>query len=254
MSGKSRVKRLMPELTARERAVLCVRALHAGEREDPQIRFTMPEEQIDRFNELLTLANGVLHILIPHALVLEGQARTMQMRMMWFSSLVSWGDDRWLIHTKLAFPLMFHRDELPKEIQEALDDAQEHFLSPLAPAAPWTLLPKYAEEFDFATAEPQSEGVSGVLCVLGESLTQEIPGLRSQLITLQGVVDEIVAEFQDESVLPESFTELMETTRRVVTDVALAKHFLGELPEGEIDETYDALIRKSLKAQRSWYG
>lgn len=253
MSGKARVDRLLPGLSARERAVLCVRAVLADEPEDPQIRLTMPSDQVARFNELLALGNGVLHILIPHALVLEGQAREMVARMCWFGSLAAWGDDRLALAVGLVTTLAIHRDELPIPVVKAMEEAQQHLTTSPAPASISTLLPAIEGRSKAGSAR-QAEGMSAVLCELIDSLSETIPCLRSRLITLERVVDEIAQEFGDEAAIPADLRELLETTRRLVTNVGLATSYVGELPAGEFDEPYAAQIRQGLEAQRKWCG
>jgi hypothetical protein len=59
----NRLRRLTPELTAKERAVLVLRAVNAGEEPDPEILATMPREQnreFDRYAGLSYVANGEL--------------------------------------------------------------------------------------------------------------------------------------------------------------------------------------------------
>lgn len=250
MSGKNRVDRLLPGLSARERAVLCVRAVLTDEPEDPQIRLTMPSDQVREFNELLALGNGVLHILIPHALVLEGQAREMVAKMCWLGSLASWGDDRWQFSVGLVSALSAHRDQLPPKVVKALEEAEEYLTTSPAPATSWTLLPTPGEP----VASQEVDGMSAVLSVLAESLSATIPCLRSRLLTLERAVDDAAEAFGDEVAIPVTLRELLETTRRLVTDVGLADAYLGELPAGEFDELYAAQIRQGLEAQRKWCG
>ena len=66
----ARLDRLMPTLTAKERAILVIRADKAGTPEDPEVRRSLPREQLREFNRYLGLcyvANAdlgiVLHVL-----------------------------------------------------------------------------------------------------------------------------------------------------------------------------------------------
>ncbi|MBI4498976.1 MAG: hypothetical protein HY689_13875 [Chloroflexi bacterium] len=59
---RSRLGKLTPGLSAKERAVL-LRAHNAGEPEDPSIRDTMPRSQVKTFNryaQLIVIANHAL--------------------------------------------------------------------------------------------------------------------------------------------------------------------------------------------------
>ena len=59
MSIDTRLSRLMPALSARERAALAVRAFKDDEPEDPAWRRTMPRDQVDEFRRLIDLENRV---------------------------------------------------------------------------------------------------------------------------------------------------------------------------------------------------
>lgn len=80
MTLEHRLDRLSPGLSARERAVLSIRANLEDRHEDPAIRGTMPRDQIAEFNHLIAVGNGVLHIMFPHALVLSGDVEALQLR------------------------------------------------------------------------------------------------------------------------------------------------------------------------------
>src|SRR5260221_13974257 len=75
-----RIESLAPGLSARERAVLAVRAILLSEREDPRIRSTLPVEQSAEFNRFIAMANGGLHTLLPQALVLEQEEEALSLR------------------------------------------------------------------------------------------------------------------------------------------------------------------------------
>jgi hypothetical protein len=87
----ARLDKLAPGLSARERAVLSVRATLLDEREDPRIRSTMPREQSVEFNRLICMANGVLHVLLPQALVLEQEVEALNLRYALLLTVAAWG-------------------------------------------------------------------------------------------------------------------------------------------------------------------
>ena len=66
-----RIQRLLPALSARERAILALRAEKEGEAEDPAVRTTMPVEQVPEFNRLVRLMNAVNHDLAIVVLVIR---------------------------------------------------------------------------------------------------------------------------------------------------------------------------------------
>jgi hypothetical protein len=56
MSGRAgRLSKLMPSLSAKERAVLALRALNAGQ-DAPDVRRSMPAEQRHEYNRYMALA------------------------------------------------------------------------------------------------------------------------------------------------------------------------------------------------------
>ena len=57
--SQGRLKKVYEALGARERALLVLQAFKEGEREDPDIRATMPWEQAQAFNEYISLMNAV---------------------------------------------------------------------------------------------------------------------------------------------------------------------------------------------------
>ena len=63
MIRKQRITRVSRALTAHQRAVMVVRAAVGRGPEDPLIRETMPNAQVDDFDRCVVLANGVMHVL-----------------------------------------------------------------------------------------------------------------------------------------------------------------------------------------------
>ena len=57
MSIDARLNKLMPALTAKERAILILRSWKEGSDEDPLWRSTMPRDQSREFNRLISLMN-----------------------------------------------------------------------------------------------------------------------------------------------------------------------------------------------------
>lgn len=75
MSIDARLKRLVPNLSARERAVLVLRALKQDTPEDPLWRRTMPPDQVAEFNRLVGLINATNLYLAASIAVLQQLAQ-----------------------------------------------------------------------------------------------------------------------------------------------------------------------------------
>jgi hypothetical protein len=90
-TSTTRLDQLTPGLSPRERAVLCVRATLLDEKEDLRVRSTMPLDQSSEFNRLIGMANGVLHVLLPQALVLAQEVEALSLRHTLLLTIAAWG-------------------------------------------------------------------------------------------------------------------------------------------------------------------
>ena len=91
MSGESRLDRLYPALTARERGLLVLRAYKAGEKPDQAIYRTCPAAQGREFNRYIRLMNAV-NTEVAYALMLvNGQVRQVDLKYAWLMTLLLWG-------------------------------------------------------------------------------------------------------------------------------------------------------------------
>ncbi|HXF51199.1 MAG TPA: hypothetical protein VNM43_05925 [Dehalococcoidia bacterium] len=86
-----RLERLYPALSARERAVLVLRAWKEGKEPDIAVRFTMPHGQAGEFNRLLGLLRGVNDAVGGAATLLREQVETLSVRHAWLMTLHLWG-------------------------------------------------------------------------------------------------------------------------------------------------------------------
>lgn len=73
MSASTRSGKLFAALTARERAVLVLRAWKEGREPDPQIKATLPSGQITEYNGLIDLMNEVHGTVSPFVLFVPCQ-------------------------------------------------------------------------------------------------------------------------------------------------------------------------------------
>jgi hypothetical protein len=90
VSLDARLSKLMPALSARERATLILRSWKAKEREDPSLRATLPPSQLDEFNRLIGLMNGCNLYLGAAIMLMKLQVEKQEMRLVWLLSLRLW--------------------------------------------------------------------------------------------------------------------------------------------------------------------
>ena len=215
-------------LSARERVVLILRAGAEGLPEDPAWRRNVPDFQVPECNHLFALANGVNHILVPHATVLLCEIETLEARFGLLSALVGWAADRSL---------------RPASKRGGKTRAAE--LSP-----PWTVLPALAPNGDVSDDSALSEHDLRVRG-LAEAIANAIPEHWSRLLALEQVVDEIVREFQDEVVIPEVLRDLLLLMRAKLEGLyAIAPQFVGELGRPAADTAILDMLYHGIEAQR----
>ena len=87
----TRLDRLMPTLTAKERALLVLGSLKGGTPEDPKWRRAMPTSQVAEFNRYIGLMNAC-NVQVGALIMLVNQSvEKLELRFAWFTSLVLWG-------------------------------------------------------------------------------------------------------------------------------------------------------------------
>jgi len=102
MSGNQRLDRLYPGLTAKERALLVLRAWKAEQEEDAQVRRTMPQSQARDFNHYIHLMNAANRDLGMYVAALNGIAKELGLKASWLASLQMWGIRVWDVWTYIA--------------------------------------------------------------------------------------------------------------------------------------------------------
>jgi hypothetical protein len=247
VSGKSRLDRLSPELSARERAILAARALNADEEPDRSILWTMPGDQAAEYNELVTMVNGVFRGLLPHALRLEAEAQVMKRELGMLSLLAVWGAERRMLAETALMAFDRESKKLSKSLATARDELRERYGSELAPRGPEVLLPALAEAVGFEVPcdvelTPFDQAVVG----LAKRLETQIPVLRSWLMTLEQAVGGVVRAL-DESAIPPGLSALIASTHELIDAPEGADLYLGQLPKGEIDEGLAAQLAEKLR-------
>jgi hypothetical protein len=85
-----RLDRLASALTAKERALLVLRAWKEGTNEDPAWRRTLPDGQAPAFNHCVASMNGVNVGLIPYVLLMRAEVDKLQLRRAMLSVFQLW--------------------------------------------------------------------------------------------------------------------------------------------------------------------
>ena len=91
MSLDARLTKLMPALTAKERAVLSLRSLKDMTPEDPLWRSTMPASQTQEFNRYIDLMNACNCQIAFMITVIEKEVEKLELLCGWWFSLLLWG-------------------------------------------------------------------------------------------------------------------------------------------------------------------
>ncbi len=136
-----RLDRLMPGLTAKERAILVMESMRIGEKPDPLVLHTTPSHDAKEFSRLLGLINAVNVELAVTLVIMREQARQTSIKMGWLQSLRICALDFTLLGAYIGLDtkepttesrLQARRSELAGEIDD-LDTVIEHYLL----AGPW---------------------------------------------------------------------------------------------------------------------
>ena len=156
MSGNQRLDRLYPGLTAKERALLVLRAWKADQEEDAQVRRTMPQSQAPDFNHFINLMNAANRDLGIYIVVLNGIANQLGSKSAWLASLQMWGIRVW----DLATYIILHTNEpiTESEHKRLVEEARAEMV-PLADLAE-TLVEGY-EGWTDADMEPAEDPDDG---------------------------------------------------------------------------------------------
>ena len=91
----TRLDKVMPVLSARERAILVLRSLKDKTPEDPMWRQTMPREQSPEFNRLIVLMNACNIHLPLYITMVEQHAEQMWLRLNWLMTMTEFEAALW---------------------------------------------------------------------------------------------------------------------------------------------------------------
>ena len=194
MSIDTRLSRLMPALSARERAALAVRAFKNDEPEDPAWRRTMPGDQVDEFRRLIDLENTVALQFSSLIAFLKKDVEKMALKVILIEELCNWNDN-------------------VIEIEEAADLV----LQGVAPEAPGV------SELRLRLAKPyrDREGGRGELQAMIKARVAELQTyvqfFWEDMRAIEIVVEEVAAELGGEDPLKPLFREMLEHSKAGLT-------------------------------------
>ncbi|MCH7891116.1 MAG: hypothetical protein IH921_06395 [Gemmatimonadetes bacterium] len=148
-----RLANLYPSLTAKERAILVLKAWKEDGDEGPLVRETMPPEQGVEFNRLIDLMKAVNRELGPYLVLLHALVDQLGTKHGWLMSLKLWG----IQAGNLAAYIWLHTKEpvTENEHQRLIDGARDEMV-PASELAD-VLVERY-EGWDEADFEPNDDG------------------------------------------------------------------------------------------------
>ncbi len=126
MSIEGRLNKLAPALTARERAILALRAWKEGVPEHPELRSRMPPQQASEFNHYIRLMSGAYEVVSLYVIILGQALELLNARYGWLLSLHLWA----LKAMDLGSYIAFHTKEpiTRSEHQKRLAAAREEMV------------------------------------------------------------------------------------------------------------------------------
>jgi hypothetical protein len=126
MTSDKRLNRVFPELTAKERALLILRAMKAGADEDPWVRATIPYRQAAEFNRLIEIIN-TMNTEMGWALhLIREQVTHVELRHAWLVTVHVAGVEQKALRTFVAMGLREPVTE--SEYRERLASAREEYV------------------------------------------------------------------------------------------------------------------------------
>ncbi len=213
----SRLDKLMPVLSARERAILVLRSLKDKTPEDPMWRQTMPRDQSPEFNRLIVLMNACNIHLPLFITMVEQHTEQLYLRFMSWDALVDSGLQIW----RLA-------QLIPASKRRKAEKA-------VANSYPLAELPWDAEEHEHSWLNVTDRMERGIRL--------QLVSLWEELRAIDIVVDEVAAEFDGEDPLRPIMRGVVETTRKKLSDLHEVLAAVEELELKEPDEEAMDLAR-----------
>jgi len=193
LSIDARLNKLMPVLSAKERAILILRALREKTPEDPAWRRTMPFDQSREFNRLIVLMNACNIHLPLYITMVEQHTEQLYLRFMWLDTLIDSGLQIW---------------RLARLIPAAKRRQAEQAVAKSYPIAE---LPWNPEEHEHSWLNVTERVESRIRL--------ELVSLWEELRAIDIVVAEVAEEFDGEDPLRPIMRGIVETTRKKLTDL-----------------------------------
>ena len=223
MIGKSRLQRLAPGLTARERAILVLRSMKDKTPEDPAWRNSMPTNQASEFSRLIVLMNACNIFLPLYISVLEQRADRLHMQVSCMLAILGLGLQSWKIAALVP-------KAKRKEAEAVLDwPAIELPWVPELAADSWVEL---------------TESIEG-------SIRRQMVSLWEEVRSIEIVVDEVAQEFDGEDPLRPIMRSVVDKTKAKLQEVHLLFNKIEPLELSDPDESEMELARAYFDSGRN---
>jgi hypothetical protein len=227
VSIDTRLRKVIPALSAKERGLPVLGCLKDGTPEDPLWRKTMPASQVREFNQFIDLMNVANIQLAAQIAVLEQAAETIEMRECWLIPVVLW---------------QAHLAEIHRAVPEKARDQKR--LARVVEALSWRPLDAFRE------AKNGPSRLEWLREALAETLARQVIGYWRQVRACEIVLAEIAAWFDGEDPLkPVSREALNETRERLsrVRGQLATLHKECELaePREDVVEVLRGVVRRS---------
>jgi hypothetical protein len=210
MSAESRLDRLYPALTAKERGLLVLHAYKAGETPDPLIYRTCPSEQGPAFNRYIHLMNAMNVELATVLVIMREQMDKAELKYSWLMTALIWGLETQVLgrHALAATKDRKLRKDIRRLMARAPSDLQVPLDLTVPPEEPVTFEKGYGDET-----------VKALLFGIKQSLQQHWCELRSIEIGVQEVAEEFGGEDPLHADTREMIDECLRSCTKIRDDV-----------------------------------
>jgi hypothetical protein len=235
MSAEARLNRLYPALSAKERALLILRARKAGKEHDPKIRSTIPTQQSRELNRLIGLLCVASDGLTQYIVIVAQMIEQLSLRWCWLASLhLAALNACALAETALAATL-------GKREKAALRRSLKPWMARFAVSL-------YGDpRWDTAVGGRRTTG-DGVADGLVAGVRELWPLRWRELRAAEILVDEIAQEFDGEDPLPVEVRALLDECRADLCDLKKRiEPYTGELVQEEPGEELLVRLREIVR-------
>jgi hypothetical protein len=191
-----RIDRLLPTLSAQERAIFVLRQYKAGAEETPAVMTTMPRNQIDAFNRYIRLMNTVNSDLGAALLLIDAQVKQTDIKYAWLMSLMLFSDE---VECALHY--------MPRDTKDTKVRRQ---IKRLIAVAPGTL----KVPFDLKS-ECNDSGTASLVRALVVGIRDGLNSHWRELRAIELVVEEVAGEFDGEDPLRADTRQLLDDAKEM---------------------------------------